>query len=1119
MTAQRRKTAPVEPAAAPPGRKGKKRPAAGASRKADPLSLVAEILAVAADAQTPALAAQRVCRIVASGLGLPGACLGRYDPVARAVRGVACHGIAEVPAGPVERLPYPGSAAAAKAFLSHRVRTFDPAPADGAREASVGAHVPLRVGDRAIAVLTLLFPARSRTDRALPARFDAVARAAAVVYQGALAAQEARAAEDRLRGLVEHAAIAQFGYDAAGTILFWNRGSEAVFGMAATEAIGRRMRDAIGPAIGAELCDRIVEAVFRGDSPPPFEWAKTGPGGTRLVVRAVHYPVFDRDGAVFQGIASHVDVTERAALQESLERRNLRLSRLLEVTRELATNPSMEAVQETIVLRVVAHTGSDMGILSLYEPATGTLERKYTVGVDPASAPRLDLRPEEGVMGAVFRTGAPAMVNRVEQVPGGIARRHTDALGIRSFIHVPLVHEGRPTGVLSVASRAPDRYADGDLTFMLGMADLASVAIEGARARAEIDRLALWNQTILDHAPVGILLVDGQGRVLQGSRTMLRIFRLEDQEPAHWIGFPLLDDAPDPDRVEVRALRGVLAGKPFAGEIAPFRIPHADVEIAVEVVANPIFDAEGRVQYALVLVEDVTESQRVLHELGEARDRLRAVFERAEDVIILLSPDGTIFDVNERGCRVMGRSRGEIVGVHAADFAHPDDRDNARIWIAELLAGRGALQETRLLTAEGARHYSVRGSLLAADAGRPVGAIVILRDVHERRMLEEQLRQTQRLDSIGVLAGGVAHEFNNLLMGILGGSSMLKRTVPAGSPEFRKVEIIEKSAERAALLTNQLLAFARGGKYHPVPCDLNAVAAEALELIAASLEPRIALERDLADGLRPVEGDRTQLVQLLVNLCQNAQEAMPGPGKIVVETRPASPDDVPEFLRPRGRTYDVLVVWDTGPGVRDDARERIFDPFFTTKDYGRGLGLAAVYGIAQNHHGHVACDRRPGAGARFTVLLPVSEDPIQALDAADGGARSVATVLVVDDEAVPRETATSMLASLGHRVLSAAGGAGAVALFEKNAGRIDLVLLDVLMPGMSGAETLERLLRVRPDARVVFAGGHLEDGALSEEARAKARGFVRKPFKVRDLSRAVREGLARGKDDPAPGTR
>lgn len=236
------------------------------------------------------------------------------------------------------------------------------------------------------------------------------------------------------------------------------------------------------------------------------------------------------------------------------------------------------------------------------------------------------------------------------------------------------------------------------------------------------------------------------------------------------------------------------------------------------------------------------------------------------------------------------------------------------------------------------------------------------------------MRRSQHLDSLGHLAGGMAHEFNNILMGIIGGTSLLIRHLPEGSKDLRNVQVMAESAERAANLTNQLLAFARGGKYQPVPLDLSETVNETISLLRPTIKRTAIIQMELDQNLKPVSADRSQIAQVLINLIHNANEAMNEKGQIFLKTRPASQEEIAGVLKNRYQRCNVLQVFDSGPGVLPEMRNKVFEPFFTTKEFGRGMGLAAVYGIIENHHGLIVCESTPpGEGALFTIYLPTLE--------------------------------------------------------------------------------------------------------------------------------------------------
>jgi PAS domain S-box-containing protein len=556
--------------------------------------------------------------------------------------------------------------------------------------------------------------------------------------------------------------------------------------------------------------------------------------------------------------------------------------------------------------------------------------------------------------------------------------------------------------------------------------------------------------------------------------------------------------------------------------IAAVPVHHAGRVVACVNVASHIRDeipADVRtpLETLVAQVGSAVARLRAEEDLRESEANYRRLVDLSPDAVTVVAADGRIAYVNPAGAAMYGASSAaELLGRDPADLAHPDFaplvRERMRRW-AETGEPLEPL-EVPGVRLDGSPIVVESRSAVFSDRGKPA-LLSLVRDVterarmlREREALEEQLRQSQKLEAIGRLAGGVAHDFNNILMGIVGGASLLRRHLPADSPATSQVRMIEQSAECAALLTNQLLAFARGGKYLPLPQDLNAVVAEAMTLIRPSLLAATQVEMALADELPPIEADRAQVLQVLMNLCQNAKEAIGKSGRIGIETFAADRATLPPVLRDRPEPFVGLSVWDTGHGVPADQREHVFDPFFTTKDYGRGLGLAAVYGIARNHHGSAVCDQGPGGGARFTVYFPTASADARRAEA--GGERPAAngsgplTVLVVDEDDIAREMAATMLESIGHAVRRAASGKSAVQFFRRHAGRIDLVLIAVTMARSDGVETCRRLLDLRPDARVVFTSDYAEEVPLPEGMRPAVRGVLKKPFTLPELAEALR---------------
>jgi PAS domain S-box-containing protein len=554
-----------------------------------------------------------------------------------------------------------------------------------------------------------------------------------------------------------------------------------------------------------------------------------------------------------------------------------------------------------------------------------------------------------------------------------------------------------------------------------------------------------------------------------------------------------------------------------------FQLPSG---VWIDWVLVPEFDEDRGVKAAITAARDVTENRNALRELRASEERYRRLTENARDLIWRVDYDGTVRYINAAARLVLGREPAESIGLTRDRYMTPESVVRVGEAVGEALRSvpprDGFEAEVEYLHRDGrAVPCEIRASFVRDGGGRVVAIEGISRDLtekvrvrREKEQLEEQLRQAQKMEAIGRLAGGVAHDFNNLLMGIVGGTSILRQKLSPASSVYPTLKTIEQAAQSAATLTNQLLAFARGGKYLPAPLDLNEVTAKSLELMRSSVLKNVRVSATLAAGMPLIEADRTQVFQVLMNLCQNAVDAMGPKGRIAVETWAAAPDALPDALRGRDAAYNVLSIWDDGPGIPAALREHVFDPFYTTKDYGRGLGLAAVYGIVQNHRGAIVLDDSPSGGARFTIYLPTAEGGLKAKGdgpAARPGTPKLAsrTVLVVDDEKIPREMAASMLESIGHRVLRAAGGKQALRVFEKYRDKVDLVLLDVMMPKMDGNETFLRLLEIAPDIRVLFSSGYLEEMVLPESTRGRARGFLKKPFTVEELARAIRAALPR----------
>ena len=413
-----------------------------------------------------------------------------------------------------------------------------------------------------------------------------------------------------------------------------------------------------------------------------------------------------------------------------------------------------------------------------------------------------------------------------------------------------------------------------------------------------------------------------------------------------------------------------------------------------------------------------------------------------------------------------------------------------------------------------ARRILLNTAPIYAEGGELLAGVIVFTDVTRQREMELQLRQSEKMQAIGKLAGGIAHDFNNQLAGIMGYAELLKLN-PVSDESKKYAEMICLAAQRAADLTNELLAFARKGRYRMQPVDLNLLIDEVTALLSRTIDKRISIESDRCEEAA-VMGDPTQLQNALLNIAINARDAMPKGGVLAFRTRvaqiePHDEDQADAALEPG--EYVRLDISDTGVGMDEEVRQRIFEPFFTTKSSGEGtgMGLAAVYGTIQSHKGHVSVRTAPGEGTVFSILLPRCMAPGPTREAspkpaARGGANT--HILIVDDEAVVRNVSAEMLCNLGYRVTACEGGAEALEFYSEKWREVDIVLLDMIMPDMNGSEVFKALKAVNPRVKVLLCSGFSLSADAQEMLQNGALGFLGKPYTITTLSERLTEALA-----------
>jgi PAS domain S-box-containing protein len=518
---------------------------------------------------------------------------------------------------------------------------------------------------------------------------------------------------------------------------------------------------------------------------------------------------------------------------------------------------------------------------------------------------------------------------------------------------------------------------------------------------------------------------------------------------------------------------------------------------------------------------DVTVRKKTEEALRLSEEHFRGVFEFAPLGIVIAGPDGRPIRANPAFCRMVGYTEAELRRLHYLEITHPDDRHLEPPLVEQALRGDidFARLEKRYVHKRGHTVYvALSMAVVKGDADNFLAGVVLVEDItlrrqeeEERRRLEEKLRQAQKLESMGIMAGGIAHDFNNLLTGILGYANLAAREAGPAIRDY--LEQISRASHRASDLCEQMLACAGRGRTTLAPLDLSALAAETTDLLRPALPAPVGVQFELASELPRVEGDATQLRQVVMNLVLNAAEAMAGEqGRITVRTgctrcdRAALRSTYLEEDLPEGE-YVFLEVADTGSGMDAATRAKIFEPFFTTKFMGRGLGLAAVLGIVRGHRGAIQLDTEVGRGTTFRVLLPrAARTPTPQLPA-PAARLDTSTVLLVDDEEFIRDLGNRVLRAAGYQVLLAADGQEAVEIFRDRSREISVVVLDVLMPRLGGEAALRHFRSIDPNVRVVLSSGYSEHD-VGERMEGVA-VFLQKPYRPDDLLEAVRRAAGR----------
>ncbi|HXE56661.1 MAG TPA: PAS domain S-box protein [Gemmatimonadales bacterium] len=649
---------------------------------------------------------------------------------------------------------------------------------------------------------------------------------------------------------------------------------------------------------------------------------------------------------------------------------------------------------------------------------------------------------------------------------------------------------------------------------------------ERVRAEQALRKANNEIRALVAASPLPVVGIAADGRVTSWNAAAERLFGWAAEEV---LGRPLPVVPPEREAEYARLRARVLGGDAFTGHETIRRRRDGSL-VDVSISTAPLRGPDDRVRGLVAVYEDITErkraeaerqrllaSERAARAQAEASERrYRELAEAMPQIVWTAGADGAVDYFNRRWYDYTGLDPERSLGSGWEAVVHPDDRDGLRdAWRRALETGAPFEGESRFRRADGQyRWHLARATALPDDGGRAVRWIGTATDVHDQREAEARLRQAQRMEAIGQLAGGVAHDFNNILTALETHVALLLERFPDGTEERVELEGLRQLTRRAAGLTRQLLAFSRKQILQPTVVDLNVIVVSVSDMLRRLLGEHIDIVVAPDPALGAIHADPGQLEQVIVNLAVNARDAMPGGGTLTIETRNVDlgPGYAGEHLGVAPGQYAMLAVSDTGHGMDPETQARIFEPFFTTKELGKGtgLGLATVFGIVKQSGGHIFVYSEPGRGTTFKLYFPrtaaraVPAPKPQPAAAAAGGSE---TILLVEDDPALRVLTHRILARAGYTVLDAANPGEAILLSEQHPGPIHLLLTDVMMPRMSGRALADRLLSARSGMAVLYMSGYTDNAIVHHGVLDPGTAFLEKPFTPDALLRKVREVL------------
>jgi len=616
--------------------------------------------------------------------------------------------------------------------------------------------------------------------------------------------------------------------------------------------------------------------------------------------------------------------------------------------------------------------------------------------------------------------------------------------------------------------------------------------------------------TIIQKSPYGVLLLGEKGKFIYINPEFVRVtgYALEDVPTGReWLrkAFP---DAQYRKKV-IETWKADMAAN-VRGSARVFHVTCRDGATKVLEFRAARID-ERR---TMVMLTDITDRKRIEYALIESEERFRMLSDNSPVGIALARPDGVFEYLNPRFTEIFGYTIEDLPDTETflkRVFPNPSYRDLVRYFYREDLENftkhRKVGERVVTIRVRGGSDRIMHSRMVVLGNGKQ---LMTYEDITDLKKMEAELFHAQNMEAVATLAGGIAHAFNNILMGIQGYTALMLSETKADHPAYGRLKRIEKQVKSGADLTNQLLAFSSGGRYEVKPCNLNDIIEKTSNAFGQTRKD-ITIHKSLESDIWAVEIDQVQIEQVLVNLYVNAQQAMPGGGELTLKTRNVTLDEAyVRNYKVKPGNYVMVSVTDTGMGIDERTKERIFEPFFTTREMGRGrgLGLASAYGIIRGHQGIINIYSEEGRGTTFNLFLPATEKAaVKETVPPRGLLEGSETILFVDDEDVIIDVNREILESLGYKVVAAKSGQEAIEIYRKLRGKIGLVILDMIMPGMDGEATYDSLRKINDDVRVILSSGYSKNEQAKAILEKGCQAFIQKPFSISDLSMTIRQVL------------